>query len=433
MNIIYMHTHDTGRNIEPYGYAVPTPNLKGLAEEGILFRQAFCAGPTCSPSRAGLLTGMAPHTAGMLGLAHRGFHMEDYTRHLASFLTRHGYETALCGVQHEVAEAQIGLLGYTRNLTVLNKEQEHEAKDLRTAHIAADFIKEQHDQPFFASVGLFNTHRAKADFPETSHPVDPRYVMPPFPMYDTPQNREDMAAFTASAAVVDQCYGIVRQALEESGQWDNTILLFTTDHGIAFPRMKCNLLDTGIGVSLIMHVPGMEKGKVVDAIVSQVDLFPTLCELSRIEKPDWLQGASMVPLMDGSADEIRGELFAEVTYHAAYEPMRCIRTKRYKLIRRYTDHHQHVMPNMDDGLSKRFLVSHGMREQRTQQEMLFDLYLDPIERENLINDPAYQEIAEDLSRRLLGWMKETNDPLLETAEVPLPGGAFATPIHELNP
>ena len=72
-NIIYIHSHDTGRYVQPYGYNVPTPNLQRLAEEGALFRQAFCVAPTCSASRAALLTGQVPHSAGMTGLVNRGF------------------------------------------------------------------------------------------------------------------------------------------------------------------------------------------------------------------------------------------------------------------------------------------------------------------------------------------------------------------------
>ena len=65
-NVLYLHSHDTGRYVQPYGYDVPTPNIQRLAEQGILFRQAFCAAPTCSPSRAALLTGQCAHSSGML-------------------------------------------------------------------------------------------------------------------------------------------------------------------------------------------------------------------------------------------------------------------------------------------------------------------------------------------------------------------------------
>ena len=82
-NILYIHSHDTGRYVQPYGHAIPTPHIQRLAEEGVLFRKAFCAAPTCSPSRASLLTGQHAHNSGMLGLAHRGFKLNDYKQHLA--------------------------------------------------------------------------------------------------------------------------------------------------------------------------------------------------------------------------------------------------------------------------------------------------------------------------------------------------------------
>src|SRR5262245_4032488 len=103
-NILYIHSHDTGRYIQPYGHAVPTPNLQRLAEEGVLFRQAFCVAPTCSPSRASLLTGQSAHSSGMLGLAHRGFRLNDYGQHLIHTLRQAGYHSTLIGMQHEAAD-----------------------------------------------------------------------------------------------------------------------------------------------------------------------------------------------------------------------------------------------------------------------------------------------------------------------------------------
>src|SRR6266849_5087901 len=92
-NILYIHSHDSGRYLQPYGYAVPTPNLRRLAGEGVLFRRAFSAAPTCSPSRAALLTGQCPHQNGMLGLAHRGFSMNDYGKHILHTLRAANYRS----------------------------------------------------------------------------------------------------------------------------------------------------------------------------------------------------------------------------------------------------------------------------------------------------------------------------------------------------
>src|SRR5215218_8525863 len=94
-NIIYLHSHDTGRYVQPYGYPVPTPNIQRLADQGVLFRQAFSVAPTCSGSRAALLTGEYSHQTGMIGLAHRGSTLNDHTRHLVHTLQAAGYSTAL--------------------------------------------------------------------------------------------------------------------------------------------------------------------------------------------------------------------------------------------------------------------------------------------------------------------------------------------------
>lgn len=101
MNIIYIHTHDTGKVISPYGYNVISPNIDKFFEDSIIFHNAFSAAPTCSPSRAALLTGSYPHQVGMLGLAQRGFEI-DANKHLAGFLKNNGYHTILSGVQHEM-------------------------------------------------------------------------------------------------------------------------------------------------------------------------------------------------------------------------------------------------------------------------------------------------------------------------------------------
>ena len=123
-NLVYLHSHDTGRCVQPYGQPVPTPNVQRLAEQGLLFRKAFCAAPSCSGSRACLLTGQWAHVNGMTGLAHRGWRLHDYGRHLVHPLREAGYWSALIGEQHVSADpADLGYdhvvdLGTTRVDTV---------------------------------------------------------------------------------------------------------------------------------------------------------------------------------------------------------------------------------------------------------------------------------------------------------------------------
>lgn len=199
-------------------------------------------------------------------------------------------------------------------------------------------------------------------------------------------------------------------ALDEAGLTDDTLIIYTTDHGIAFPFMKCNLYDTGIGVSLIMKYKGNPSaGTVKDGLVSQVDIYPTLCDLLGIEKPDWLTGTSLMPLLNDTADEVNEAVFAEVTYHAAAEPQRCIRTKQYKYIRRFGDFEKYVPANIDAGGSKDFLMAEGLMEHLPPREMLFDLRFDAAERNNLVDAPEYGDVLADMRARLDKFMKDTGD------------------------
>jgi N-sulfoglucosamine sulfohydrolase len=141
--------------------------------------------------------------------------------------------------------------------------------------------------------------------------------------------RRDMASFKASARSLDQGVGTVLEALEETGLVDNTLVIMTTDHGLAFPGAKATLFDRGVGVLLLMRGPGgFERGRVFDAIVSHLDILPTICDVAEIDPPDWLEGLSLLPLVRGEQDELHQEIFSEVTYHAAYEPQRAVRTAR---------------------------------------------------------------------------------------------------------
>jgi N-sulfoglucosamine sulfohydrolase len=420
-NILYIHSHDTGRYIQPYGHAVSTPNLQRLAEEGMLFRQAFCAAPTCSPSRAALLTGQSAHSSGMLGLAHRGFCLNDYRQHLVHTLQSAGYHSVLAGMQHVAPNS--AMIGYDRILDTASSD----GKDV--APVAAEFCCQPPPQPFFLDVGFSETHR---EFPSPGKSEDGRYCLPPAPLPDTPQIREDMAAYKASARLLDRAVGEVLDALAGAGLAGNTLVIYTTDHGIAFPGLKCNLTDHGIGVSLILRGLGFGGGQVSDALVSQIDLFPTLCDLLGIEPPEWLQGRSLMPLIRGEVGEVNEEVFAEVTYHAAYEPKRAVRTRRYKYIRLFGDRTAPALPNCDDSLSKDLWLAHGWRGREVAQEQLYDLVFDPNEADNLAADPAMIHVLGEMRSRLERWMIGTGDPLL-AGPVPAPSGAEVNDPAGLSP
>ena len=421
-NIIYLHSHDTGRHVQPYGHQVPAPNMQRLADQGLLFRQAFCAAPSCSGSRACLLTGQWAHVNGMTGLAHRGWQLRDYGRHLVHPLRRAGYWSALIGEQHLSVDPAV--LGYDHIVDVATT-QAH-----AIAPAARKLLNSRPPQPFFLSIGFFETHR---EFFRPSSPRDALYVAPPAHLPDTPQTRADMASFNASVGSLDRGVGAVLGALDELGLADDTIVVLTTDHGLPVPGAKATLTDRGLGVLLIMRGPGgFAGGRVADALVSHVDLYPTLCELAGAPLPDGLAGRSLLPLARGQTSEVRDELFAELTYHVAYDPQRAIRTKRYKLIRRFGDRLEPVLANIDDSPSKDLLVAAGWGRRQRPREELHDLLLDSGELRNLAGDPELDAVREDLERRLHEWMVATGDPLLD-GPVPPPPGALVSDPAALSP
>lgn len=401
-NILYIHSHDTGRYVQPYGYAIPTPNIQKLAEEGILFRQAYCASPMCSPSRAALLTGQSPHSCGQFGLANCGFQLRDPEKHLAHTLKNNGYTTALYGLQHLHFDPTV--LGYERIVEVQKNARiidgvlyKYDAGP--TTQAAIEFLNDKPKEPFFLTVGYFETH---LDFPKLGPKDDPRYSPVPAPLPDTPETRKEMAGFKASAKILDNNMGAVIDALETNGLKDNTLVICTTDHGIPFPGMKRSLTGHGTGVMLIMRGPGgYSGGRVSDSLISQVDIYPTLCELLEIDPPQWLEGRSMLPIIRNEKEEINEEVFYEANYQGIdYTPQRAVRTRRWNYIRIY-DQESHIV-----------------------QEMLYDLILDPNERHNIANEPSRGNTLKEMQDHLNHWMNETEDPLLQ-GSIPIPLDSIA--------
>ena len=168
-NLVYIHTHDTGRSISPYGYSCQSDNLLALAREATLFTHAYSCAPTCSPSRAAMLTGQLPHQTGMLGLAHRGFFLTQPRHHLANYLASQGYHTVISGVQHEhgrytdLDPEGLNRLGYQEILTVSAQDKPcYVAWDRQNALRAACWIRENDDEkPFFLAYGMNATVRIR--------------------------------------------------------------------------------------------------------------------------------------------------------------------------------------------------------------------------------------------------------------------------------
>lgn len=421
MNVLYLHTHDTGRAVSPYGFSVKTPNYEKFCEENLLFQNVFCVAPTCSPSRAGLLTGCYPHQNGMLGLAQRGFEL-DTEKHLVKFLKNHGFHTVLSGVQHEYAyyldhEIAKEPLGYEEDISA-DHTQYDEADliywDMENADSVCRWLDSYAgDKPFFLSYGMHCTHRK---FPKTiDEEINVDFCQPPAWVVNNQISREDYAHYKTSVRIADDNVGKVINKLREKNLYDNTIVVLTTDHGLAYPFGKCTLKDTGIGVLFAMHCPNAElKSHNYDGLISHIDVFPTLCELLDLQKPAYLEGRSFADIFRGkdySGDE---QIFAEINFHTSYEPVRCIRTERYKYIRFFDNGYNKLnYSNIDNSPLKTFLNEHQLIEYTKPLEALYDLFFDPTENNNVIHEARYEDVIGKLRSELEAIMAKTQDPLLD--------------------
>ena len=270
------------------------------------------------------------------------------------------------------------------------------------------------------SVGFFETHR---DFSAPTSVRDTLYSLPPANLPDTAATRRDMAAFKASARSLDQGIGAVLHALHDFGLVENTLVICTTDHGVAFPGAKATLFDRGIGVMMIMRGPAASPAARSSTPPSATSTSTRPSATSPASStPEWLQGSSLMPLVRGETERLHEAIFAETTYHAAYQPHRAIRTERWKYIRRFDDYPHPVLANCDDSDSKDLLVEAGWGEQDGARGAALRPGPRPGRRAATSppTRPAPRSLAE-MRGRLEAWMRETEDPLLDGPVAPPPG------------
>lgn len=433
-NILLLHCHDLGRFLGCYGVAtVHTPNLDTFAADGVRFTRAFCTAPQCSPSRASLFTGRYPHSTGVMGLT-SGVHAWDLhpqEQHLGQVLRANGYATVLIGVHHEARANTPEQIGQRCGMdTVVPGGSGEEVSDRALEQLArlADA-----GRPFYLQVGYTEPHRLPSTTLDEPHymgflgdhmaPDDAAGVTIPPYLLDEPSAREELAELQGAVRYVDAAIGRVLAGLSELGLEEQTVVLVTTDHGLALPRAKCSLYDPGLETSLIMRFPerGWRGGRVCSELVSNVDIFPTLLEATGIPVSESVQGHSFLGLLDGAAFEPRDQIFGEFTYHRYYDPRRCVRTERHKLIVNFSA----APAAMDPSQSWRPRTTPVVPLQDTAGTHpvleLFDLQVDPTELQNRADDPAYSILQGELLTRLREWMVATDDPLLQ--------GAVASPMH----
>ncbi len=413
-NIILFITHDQGDFLGCYKPGKPnslhTPNLDKLAKDGIRFTNYFCTAPQCSPSRGSILTSLYPHQNGLMGLVNRGWTLPPHNKTIPMYLRENGYTTHLLGLQHESTD--VNTLGYD-TISKRMREYKYDTKTMLSEY--EKFFEEHKDdeKPFFVNLGVFEIHRP---FVIWSEPVDPLIVkIPPF-LPETEKIREDLSLFYGIINPVDEAIGKIIEILEKTGLKENTLFIYTTDHGSPFPRAKCTLYDPGIKTLLIMNCPNkniFKSGKVFDQMISNIDLMPTLLDFIGADSPENIQGKSFLPVLKDTTIPFRSEIFTEKTFHEIYDPMRSVRTREFKYIRNFepSEYLYQIPLDIERGLSGQELKD-KIKVQRAEEE-LYDLENDPSENKNLINDPAYKAALLELRQKLQNWMKNTDDPLLK--------------------
>lgn len=441
-NIVMIVADDHGTDaIGAYGNrTIRTPALDALAKDGVRFERAFGTASSCSPSRATILTGRQTHSNGMYGLEQLWHHFSVFDQELSLpvALENAGYRTARIGKYHIAPES---VFRFSVNLNKGNRAERGELgrSPVEMADVSRKFIEQ--DGPFFLYFATQDPHRSAphgqvnkfgnrddgyAQTPTVTYrPED--VVVPPF-LPDTPQVRAELAQYYQSVSRVDAGVARLIAHLKATGKYDNTLILYLSDNGVAFPGAKTTLYEPGIRLPLIVKAPaGMRRGEAEKAMVSWVDLTPTVLDFAGVRAPGArgigdVEGRSFRALLDCSAYTPRQEVYASQTFHEIqmYYPMRVLREERYKLIWNIA-YPLEVRQAVDLKNSATWLsigdkpdAKYGARPvsallKRPQYE-LYDLQADPNESRNLADDPAHRERLAAMKTKLIAFLDATGDP-----------------------
>jgi N-sulfoglucosamine sulfohydrolase len=409
-----------------YGRKVCTPNLDGLAAAGVRFTSHFCTSPFCSPARGSIITGKYPHTNGLMGLTNLGWDMPADTVTDAHRFGQAGYRTCLIGFQHEMRGP--ARLGFQQNIrvgyTLCEAVAESAGEFLRSVSQEAD------PAPFYLRIGTREVHRLvdeSQEWPYGFHQYEAEGIPPAdvevLPQWrDTPGLRRDLSGVTGSIQRLDCAIGAVLDTLDQCGLAENTIVVFTSDHGIDLPRAKGTLYDLGIGTPLIMRHPrSFAGGRLCNDLTSHIDILPTLLDACGLPAAADAEGESLLPLLHGTGSLERQYIFAEESTYPG-NLMRCVRSSQYKLIRNFCPgptSSAWIMPGAP------LLADAGDAYAVTLPEYeLYDVVADPSELHNLADSPGMRPVLDELAARLQHWMEDTGDPILT--------GALQRPADELD-
>ena len=416
---------------------VKTPNIDALASAGIRFDRAYCNSPVCTASRQSFLTGRYPRSIGVSLLSTP---LPESELTLAEILKEAGYDTAAFGKMHFNSQLAHG---FDLRIDMPQYQQWLKAKgpaalpagvevlgqwkpfrdpasvwlnsgyrpfgatleDMPSTFIARraqEYLSQKRDKPFFAMVSFFEPHspyrfpveyagrKKPADFdvPKVG-PEDDWQIPAIFRELTDDEKRGIQASYYTSVEYADWCIGQVLQALDKSGQADNTLVVYIGDHGYCLGHHgrfeKHCMYEQAIRAPLIVRYPqGVKAGSSTDALVEFIDIAPTILDLCGVKKPNRFQGRSLVPLLDGKADKHREYVLIEYGHNDEV----CLRTEKWKLV------YERGQDTRDDGYDP-------AGDPPGPKLRLFDLTSDPDEMTNVAQRPENRAVVSDLTDKLV--------------------------------
>jgi N-sulfoglucosamine sulfohydrolase len=403
---------------------VATPTFDRVAKEGARFTHAFTMAPSCTPSRAALLTGQASHR-------------------LAEGGNLHGTLPARFAVYPDLLEKAGYFVGVTRKGWGPGRfEPGGRTRNPAGAPFAAgfdEFMKQRPaGRPFCFWFGSQDPHRPydKGSGLKAGLKLE-SVVVPPF-LPDTAEVRSDLLDYYLEVQRFDRETGEILDKLAAAGELDNTLVVVTSDNGMPFPRAKANVYDAGARMPLAIRWPArVPAGQVIDAFVSHTDLAPTFLEAAGLRPPGSMTGRSLWPLLRGERVAGRDQVFIERERHANVRqgdlsyPMRAVRTREFLYIRNLRpdrwpagDPEKYVavgpFGDIDDGPTKQLLLSQRadavigkffeMATGKRPEEELYDLRADPWQLVNIAGNPQHARVKKELRAALDKWMRQTEDP-----------------------
>lgn len=443
LNVVLILTDDQGAHLSALGTkGIATPNVDMLAKNGLLFTNSFAVVPSCSPSRSSIMTGMYPHANGhwrntitpKLSDVDKEFTrasstidevgIHEYIQTLPELLQENGYFTAITQKFHMSPPWKFP---YSARNAVQNSPEEFKKA-------ISSFIRDAGGQPFFFQANIAPPHRNldrhMKDFPNFLPDKDsievPKYLA------DTPAMREDLAKYYGSVQLADACAGSIINVLKESGMLENTLIIFTGDQGEPYHRAKASPYYAGLHVPFVASGPKIEKGKISKALISHIDIMPTILDYLEIDIPGTVQGKSLKPIFSGSADSVsnRKYVYGEHNSHgpprSEHYPSRAIFDGRFYYIQNLLYQKTYELPAdlvVEKGWGNRSYqatldakethpIQYGLLkelESGRPSEELYDMQNDPGQLVNLTGKKEYIEKQEELNNALSKWRAKTGD------------------------